>query len=65
MPKRVIDGEGLWRSEKLARVQPEKFRAEYANQIPLAWQTVFLNVMRDASGHWFTPSIGPKFPSRM
>jgi hypothetical protein len=36
MPKRVVDGEGLWRSEKLLRVQPEKFRAEYANQIPLA-----------------------------
>jgi hypothetical protein len=36
MPKRVLDGEGLWRSEKLARVQPEKFRAEYANQLPLA-----------------------------
>jgi hypothetical protein len=36
MPKRVIDGEGLWRSEKLARVQPGKFRAEYANQLSLA-----------------------------
>jgi len=36
MPKRVLDGEGLWRSDKLARVQPPSRRAEYANLIPLA-----------------------------
>jgi hypothetical protein len=36
MPKRVVDGEALWRSEKLGRIQPEKVRAEYANQLPLA-----------------------------
>ncbi len=36
MHKRVIDGEGLWRFETLLRFQPEKCRAEYANQIPLA-----------------------------
>ena len=29
MPKRVVDGEGLWRSDKLARVQPAPWRAEY------------------------------------
>lgn len=32
MPKRVIDGEGLWRSDKLARVEPASRRAEYANR---------------------------------
>src|SRR3954468_24880281 len=37
MPKRVIDGEGLWRSDKLARVQPPEWRAEYANLLPLAF----------------------------
>jgi hypothetical protein len=36
MPKRIVDGEGLWRSGKLARVEPIRARAEYANLIPLA-----------------------------
>lgn len=36
MPKRLIDGEALWGSDKLARVAPQKYRAEYANLIPLA-----------------------------
>ena len=36
MPKRVLDGEGLWRSDKLALVEPATRRAEYANLLPLA-----------------------------
>jgi len=36
MPKRVIDGEGVWRSDRLAQVEPPRFRAEYANLLPLA-----------------------------
>ena len=36
MPKRIIDGEGLWRSDKLGRVEPPSFRSEYANLLPLA-----------------------------
>ena len=36
MPKRVLHGEGIWGSDKLARVQPEWVRPEYANLIPLA-----------------------------
>lgn len=36
MPKRVIHGEGVWRSDKLARVEPPWVRAEYVNLIPLA-----------------------------
>ena len=36
MPKRVLDGEGLWRSDKLAQVKPPSRRAEYANLVPLA-----------------------------
>ena len=36
MPKRVVDGDSLWRSEKLNHVEPPSFRAEYANLIPLA-----------------------------
>ncbi len=36
MPARMIDGDALWRSDKLAQVEPPKFRAEYANMIPLA-----------------------------
>jgi hypothetical protein len=35
MPKRVIDGDSLWVSEKLTNV-PEKYRAEYAWILPLA-----------------------------
>ena len=35
MPKRVIDGDALWVSEKLTTV-PEKYRAEYAWILPLA-----------------------------
>jgi hypothetical protein len=35
MPKRVIDGEALWQSHKLRQVQPEKYRAELANLLPL------------------------------
>jgi hypothetical protein len=36
MPKRVLDGDGLWRSDKLAQVEPAVRRAEYANLLPLA-----------------------------
>jgi hypothetical protein len=36
MPKRVIHGEGIWSSDKLARVEPTWVRPEYANLIPLA-----------------------------
>lgn len=35
MGKRIVDGEAIWRSQKLKKV-PEKYRAEYANLIPLA-----------------------------
>lgn len=35
MPKRIIDGEGVWRSEKLLEVSAQ-YRAEFANLIPLA-----------------------------
>lgn len=35
-PKRVIHGEALYRSDKLAAVEPPRFRAEYANLLPLA-----------------------------
>jgi len=37
VPKRVVDGEGLWRSDKLSRVEPPRWRAEYANLLPLAF----------------------------
>ena len=36
MPKRIVDGHGVWRSEKIARVMPVEFRAEYTNLLPLA-----------------------------
>lgn len=35
MPARILDGDGLWRSKKLKSVE-ERFRAEYANLLPLA-----------------------------
>ena len=36
MAKRIVDGAGVWRSDKLAKVEPEWVRAEYANLLPLA-----------------------------
>lgn len=36
MPKRVVDGDAIWRSMKLKKVDPPRFRAEFANLIPLA-----------------------------
>ena len=36
MPKRIVDGEGLWNSRKLKLVEPEWIRGEYANLLPLA-----------------------------
>lgn len=36
MPKRLLDGESLWTSSKLAMVEPPEFRAEFANLLPLA-----------------------------
>jgi hypothetical protein len=36
MNKRILDGMGVWKSDKIARIQPEWMRAEYANWIPLA-----------------------------
>jgi hypothetical protein len=34
--KRILDGAGVWKSDKIARILPEWIRAEYANWIPLA-----------------------------
>lgn len=36
MNKRILDGVGVWKSDKIGRIQPERIRAEYANWIPLA-----------------------------
>jgi hypothetical protein len=36
MPKRILDGDALWKSGKISQVQPPRFRAEYANLLPLA-----------------------------
>jgi hypothetical protein len=36
MNKRILDGAALWRSDKIARIEPKRWRAEYANWIPLA-----------------------------
>lgn len=36
MPKRVVDGEAIWNSKKLKKVEPPAYRAEYTNMIPLA-----------------------------
>src|SRR4051812_37229114 len=36
MPKRIVDGDALWRSDKLGCVEPAWMRAELANLIPLA-----------------------------
>ena len=35
MPKRIVDGEALWLSEKIRKL-PEEYRLHYANWLPLA-----------------------------
>src|SRR5437867_9380426 len=36
MPRRIIDGEGVWQSDKLAKVEPPEYRVEYTWLLPLA-----------------------------
>ena len=36
MNKRVLDGKGIWRSDKIARIDPPWVKPEYANVLPLA-----------------------------
>ena len=36
MPKRIIDGEGIWKSDKIAQIEPPRHRAEFANLLALA-----------------------------
>jgi hypothetical protein len=36
MPKRVVDGEAVWRSDKIASLSESWMRPEFANLIPLA-----------------------------
>lgn len=36
MPKRILDGEAMWRSTKIRAVEPSKFRSEFAWLLPLA-----------------------------
>lgn len=36
MPKRIVDGEGIWKSDKIAQVEPARYRAEFANLFPHA-----------------------------
>lgn len=36
MPARVVDGEKIWKSEKIKSVYPASFRAEYTWLLPLA-----------------------------
>jgi hypothetical protein len=36
MPKRVVDGDAVWKSMRLKKVEPPKYRAEFANLLPLA-----------------------------
>jgi len=36
MPKRIVDGDAIWTSSRIRQIEPPRFRAEYANLIPLA-----------------------------
>jgi len=36
MPKRIVDGDAVWTSNRIRAVMPLTFRPEYANLIPLA-----------------------------
>ncbi len=50
MPKRVLDGEAMWASSKLARAEPTWARAEYAWLYPLAGSNGVFEV--DARATW-------------
>jgi hypothetical protein len=65
MPKRIIDGDSLWVSEKLSTV-PERYRVEYAWILPLAqangcfecnpmlvWRSCYAALRTD----WTTPDV--------
>jgi len=56
MPKRIVDGEGVWGSDRLRSVEPEWVRPEYANLIPLAlsngvFECSVRRVWRDVYGY--------------
>lgn len=36
MPSVIVNGDAVWRSDKILKVQPPSFRAEYTNLLPLA-----------------------------
>ena len=36
MPKRIVDGQGVWKSDKLRLLREPWMKAEYANLLPLA-----------------------------
>ena len=64
MPKRIVDGEGVWGSDKLLKLQKE-YRPEYANLVPLAeangvfeadpykvWSRVYSYNRREVTVEW-------------
>ncbi len=64
MPKRVFDGEGLWRFDKLSHVKPTWMRAELANLLPLSLANGFSRQIHDGSGRSSTATTGQKSHSR-
>ena len=69
MPKRIVDGEGMWRSSKIKKVQPESYRQEYAWFLPLALANGVFEADPDAV--WATayaflrPSITPEIVGKI
>jgi hypothetical protein len=63
MPKRIVDGEALWTSGKLKRVQPPEFRLHYANWLPLAEANGVFEVDFDIIRARVYPVIDPSFCS--
>ena len=61
MPSRMIDGDALWASSKLKKVQPVQFRLHYANWLPIAEANGVFEVDFDIIRAKIYPVIDPNF----
>ena len=61
MPSRMIDGDAMWTSSKLKKVQPTLFRLHYANWLPMAEANGVFEVDFDIIRAKIYPVIDPNF----
>jgi len=61
MPARLVDGDALWTSSKLKKIQPIQFRLHYANWLPMAEANGAFEVDFDILRAKIYPVIDPGF----